>query len=157
MAIQVELVVSFHMGLPSMMQGVETDTDVPQNLQDDDFDEDSAELPLGRPLTEYTAMTYPIHKTKILRVFGQIARQAHALTPPSYPEVLKLDTLLQETWRSIPSFLHARPLDRSTARRVYMRTVISSHPAFRNRGSIQQVSLRLTPTLPGRSDSPSRA
>ncbi|KAL6360354.1 hypothetical protein LRP88_06059 [Fusarium phalaenopsidis] len=111
MAIQVELLVSFHMGLPSLLQGIETDTTVPRNLQDDDFDEDTVELPLSRPPTDYTTMTYPIHKTKILRVFGQIARQAHALSPPSYAEVLKLDNLLQETWRNVPSFMMVRPLD----------------------------------------------
>ncbi|KAF7549048.1 hypothetical protein G7Z17_g6663 [Cylindrodendrum hubeiense] len=111
MAIQVELIVSFHMGLPSMLQGFETDTTVPRNLQDEDFDEDSVDLPPGRPPTDYTAMTYPIYKTNVLRVFGQIARQAHALTPPSYAEVLKLDNLLRETWRTVPSFMQVRPLD----------------------------------------------
>ncbi|KAH7188543.1 fungal-specific transcription factor domain-containing protein [Fusarium flagelliforme] len=111
MAIQVELLVSFHMGLPSMLQGIETDTSVPGNLQDEDFDEDSTELPLDRPLTDWTSMTYPIHKTRILRVFGQIARQAHALTPPSYAEVMKLDNLLQETWKEVPAFMMIRPLD----------------------------------------------
>ncbi|KAM5342546.1 hypothetical protein ACJ41O_013512 [Fusarium nematophilum] len=111
MAIQVELLVSFHMGLPSMLQGIETDTAVPRNLHDEDFDEDSAELPLSRPDTDYTTMTYPIYKTKILRVFGQIARQAHALSPPNYAEVLKLDNLLQETWRNVPAFMMVRPLD----------------------------------------------
>ncbi|KAF5607939.1 uncharacterized protein FSUBG_5041 [Fusarium subglutinans] len=111
MAIQVELLVSFHMGLPSMLQGIETDTAVPRNLDDHDFDEDSTELPLSRPPTDWTSMTYPIHKTQILRVFGQIARQAHALTPPSYAEVAKLDNLLYETWKSVPSFMMVRPLD----------------------------------------------
>ncbi|KAF4452901.1 hypothetical protein F53441_4327 [Fusarium austroafricanum] len=111
MAIQVELLVSFHMGLPSMLQGIETDTAVPRNLDDHDFGEDSTELPLSRPPTDWTPMTYPIHKTQILRVFGQIARQAHALTPPSYAEVAKLDNLLQENWRDVPSFMMVLPLD----------------------------------------------
>lgn len=111
MAIQVELLVSFHMGLPSMLQGIESDTDVPRNLVDDDFDEDSTELPPGRPTSDYTPMTYPIHKTRLLRVFGQIARQAHALTPPSYSEVMRLDDQLQEVWKSIPQFMKFRPLD----------------------------------------------
>ncbi|KAH6987514.1 fungal-specific transcription factor domain-containing protein [Ilyonectria sp. MPI-CAGE-AT-0026] len=111
MAIQVELIVSFHMGLPSMLQGFETDTTVPRNLQDDDFDEDSVELPPSRPPSDYTTMTYPIYKTNILRIFGQIARQAHALAPPSYADVLKLDNLLRETWRTVPSFMQVRPLD----------------------------------------------
>ncbi|KAL4726125.1 hypothetical protein ACLX1H_006802 [Fusarium chlamydosporum] len=111
MAIQVELLVSFHMGLPSMLQGIETDTSVPRNLQDEDFDESSTDLPPSRPITDWTSMTYPIYKTQILRVFGQIARQAHALTPPSYTEVMKLDSLLQETWRNVPAFMMVRPLD----------------------------------------------
>lgn len=111
MAIQVELIVSFHMGLPSMLQGFETDTTVPRNLQDEDFDEDSVELPPSRPPSDYTTMTYPIYKTNILRIFGQIARQAHALAPPSYADVLKLDNLLRETWRTVPSFMQVRPLD----------------------------------------------
>lgn len=111
MAVQIESLVAFHMGLPSMLQGIETDTTVPRNLQDDDFDEDSTFLPPGRPATDHTHMTYPIYKTKILRVFAQIAQQAHALTPPSYAEVLKLDNLLQETWKSLPGFMAVRPLE----------------------------------------------
>ncbi|WXC62718.1 hypothetical protein SNK03_008549 [Fusarium graminearum] len=111
MAIQVEFLVSFHMGLPSMLQGIETDTAVPRNLHDEDFDENSTELPAGRPSTDWTSVTYPIHKTQILRVFGQIARQAHALTPPSYAEVMTLDNLLQETWQQVPAFMMVRPLD----------------------------------------------
>lgn len=49
LAIQVESIVAFHMGLPSMMQSIESDTAVPRNLEDDDFDEDTKELPPGRP------------------------------------------------------------------------------------------------------------
>lgn len=111
MGIQIETLVSFHMGLPSMMQSIETDTGVPRNLKDEDFDEDTAELPLSRPTTDWTSMTYPIHKTNIVRVFGQIGRQAHALTPPAYSEVLRLDKLLQETWRNVPSYMMVRSLD----------------------------------------------
>ncbi|KAI5461265.1 hypothetical protein BGZ63DRAFT_414072 [Mariannaea sp. PMI_226] len=111
MAIQVELLVSFHMGLPSHVQGIETDTAVPRNLQDEDFDKDTVDLPPSRPWTDYTHMTYPIHKTKILRVFGQVARQAHALTPPNYAEVLRIDNLLQEVWKDIPAFMRVRPLE----------------------------------------------
>ena len=111
MGIQIETIVSFHMGLPSMMQSIETDTSVPRNLKDEDFDTDTLELPPSRPPTDYTTMTYPVSKTKIVRVFGQIARQAHGLTPPPYSEVLRLDTLLQETWKNVPNFMMVRPLD----------------------------------------------
>lgn len=110
MAIQLDLLVAFHMGLPSMLQGIETDTQIPRNLEDNDFGEDSMELPPSRPDTDYTYMTYANNKTKILRIFAQLARQAHALTPPSYAEVMQLDTQLQETWDAVPDFIKPRPL-----------------------------------------------
>ncbi|EFY92967.1 Fungal specific transcription factor, putative [Metarhizium acridum CQMa 102] len=111
MAVQIELIVSFHMGLPSMLQGIEADTRTPSNLQDEDFDQDSTSLPPARPATDHTHMTYPINKTKILRVFGQIARQAHSLSPPEYTDVLRLDAALQDTWGALPGFMRVRPLD----------------------------------------------
>ena len=111
MAVQVESLVSFHMGLPSMVYSLESDTAGPRNLHDEDFDENTKELPPGRPDTDWTSMTYPIHKTKIIRVFRSIAGQAHALTPPSYAEVLRLDKQVEEVWSQLPSFMKIRPLD----------------------------------------------
>lgn len=111
MATQIELLVSFHMGLPSMLQGIESDTQTPLNLQDEDFDESSTQLPPERPPTDHTHMTYPIYKTKILKVFGLIARQAHSLSPPEYTDVLKFDAILQDTWGTLPPFMRVRPLD----------------------------------------------
>jgi hypothetical protein len=111
MATQIELLVSFHMGLPSMLAGIESDTQLPSNLYDDDFDEYSTSLPPGRPPTDYTHMTYAINKSKILRVFNLIAQQAHALSPPEYNDVLKLDAALQDVRNSVPDFMRVRPLE----------------------------------------------
>lgn len=111
MATQIEVLVAFHMGLPSLLQGIETDTMSPLNLQDEDFSEETTELPPERPHAEFTTMTYPVHKSKILRIFGQIVRQAHALTPASYAEVMRLDGLLNEAWDNVPSFMKIKPLD----------------------------------------------
>ncbi|KAK2606187.1 hypothetical protein QQS21_003357 [Conoideocrella luteorostrata] len=111
MAMQIELLVSFHMGLPSTLQGIESDTQIPYNIQDEDFDEFSTTLPPERSFTDHTHMTYPINKSRILRVFGKIAAQAHSLSPPSYADVLKLDATLQETWSQLPNIMRVRPLD----------------------------------------------
>ncbi|KAH7318576.1 hypothetical protein B0I35DRAFT_479067 [Stachybotrys elegans] len=111
MAMQLETLVSFHMGLPSMMQGIESDTLPPRNLHDEDFDEDSAELPPARPSSDQTLMTYPIHKTQILRMFGKIAQHSHSLSVPAYGDVLALDKQLNQTWDKVPAFLKVRPLD----------------------------------------------
>lgn len=111
MAIQVDLVVSFHMGLPAMIQGIEADTMIPRNLHDEDFDEDSAELPPARPESEWTPMTYATNKSKILRVFVQIARQAHALSPPTHGEIMRVDDMLQETWKGVPEYMKPKPIE----------------------------------------------
>lgn len=113
MAFQVDLIVSFHMGLPSAIQGIETDTELPQNLEDDDFGPGTVHLPPARPDTEFTLMTYPIQKTKILEVFAKIAKQANSLTVPKYSEVMELDRLLNETWSAVPPFMYVKPLEES--------------------------------------------
>jgi hypothetical protein len=111
MGTQLETIVSFHMGLPSMISGIETDVAIPHNLHDEDLKEDCTELPAERPHTDWTVMTYPIHKTRLMRVFDEIGRQAHSLQAPVYADVLKLDTRLTETRNTIPSYMLVRPLD----------------------------------------------
>ncbi|OBR11853.1 C6 transcription factor [Colletotrichum higginsianum IMI 349063] len=111
MAVQLDLLVSFHMGLPSMLSGIDSDCGLPRNLIDEDFEEDTAALPPPRPPTDYTEMTYPIQKTAVMLVFGQVARQAHLLSPPPYSEVMRLDGLLHETWAAVPRFMMVRPLE----------------------------------------------
>ncbi|CAK7233060.1 hypothetical protein SBRCBS47491_008479 [Sporothrix bragantina] len=110
LAIQIDLIVSFYMGLPSMIHGIPSDTSLAHNLLDEDFDEDSPSLPTPRPDSEYTVMSYPIFKSTICRIFGQVARLAHTLTPPKYAEVLRTDRLLEDKWRNIPAFMKVRPL-----------------------------------------------
>jgi hypothetical protein len=116
MGMQVDLLVSFHMGLPSMVYGVESDTVLPRNLLDEDFDGETTELPLGRSAGDYTHMSYSICKTSICKVFGLIARQAHSLASPVYSEVLKLDAMLDDTWSKIPDPLKVLPLEECVTR-----------------------------------------
>ncbi|KXH65470.1 fungal specific transcription factor domain-containing protein [Colletotrichum salicis] len=110
MAVQLDLLVSFHMGLPSMLNGIDADCALPRNLVDEDFDEDTPVLPPARPVTDYTEMTYPISKSAMMLVFGQVARQSHLLAPPPYAEVMRLDDLLNASWRAVPQFMMVKPL-----------------------------------------------
>ncbi|KAH8756727.1 hypothetical protein F5883DRAFT_429352 [Diaporthe sp. PMI_573] len=111
LAIQIDLMVAFHLGLPSMIHGIESDTLPPRNLMDEDFDENTKVLPPGRPDTEYTHMTYPTFKAGICKLFGLVARQAHALTEPTYDEVMDLDTQLARKFEAMPAFMKVRPLE----------------------------------------------
>ncbi|KAJ3483075.1 hypothetical protein NLG97_g7397 [Lecanicillium saksenae] len=111
MACQIEWLVSFHMGLPSMLNSIESDVEVQGNYHDEDFDVDTKEMPAKRSLQDYGALSYSINKIKILRVFGRIARQAHALTPPNYADTMRLDVALNDVWDKVPAFLHVKSLD----------------------------------------------
>ncbi|KAI1180869.1 hypothetical protein F4777DRAFT_175893 [Nemania sp. FL0916] len=110
LAVQIDLLVSFHLGLPCMIQGIESDTALPRNLLDSDFSEDSTELPPSRPMADYTPLTYPINKARIARGFGLVARLSHSLTLPTYAEVMRVDARIQDVWSSVPSFMRIKPL-----------------------------------------------
>ncbi|KAL8306453.1 hypothetical protein RB600_010352 [Gaeumannomyces tritici] len=130
MASQIDMLVSFHVGLPSMILGIESDTELPRNLTDDDLDEHMVALPPGRPDSDYTAMTYPIWKGTISRVFGHAARLAHSIGAPPLSEVARVDALLEDVWRRVPHFIKACPLSDLVAEppgRVVQRYAITQH------------------------------
>ncbi|KAI0525321.1 hypothetical protein F5B22DRAFT_633462 [Xylaria bambusicola] len=112
-AVQIDLMVSFHLGLPCMIHGIESDTALPRNLLDSDFDEDSTELPPSRPNNDYTPISYPISKSKVARGFGLVARLSHSLTLPTYAEIMRVDARVQDAWSSVPSFFRVKPLSES--------------------------------------------
>ena len=109
--VQMDLLVSFHTGLQSMVQAVKSDTRVPLNLLDQDFGEDSTELPLSRPETEITGMSYTLAKGRLARVFGKVVEQANLLKLGSYAEVTALDQELHQAFTATPPFLRVMPMD----------------------------------------------
>ncbi|KAL8366767.1 hypothetical protein RB595_008784 [Gaeumannomyces hyphopodioides] len=130
MASQIDMLVSFHVGLPSMILGIDSDTELPRNLTDDDLDEHMAALPPARPDSDYTGMTYPIWKGTISRVFGHAARLAHSIEAPPLSEVARVDALLEDVWRRVPHFMKARPLDDLVAEppsRIIQRYALAQH------------------------------
>ncbi|KAI4867238.1 hypothetical protein F4820DRAFT_213039 [Hypoxylon rubiginosum] len=111
LAIQLDLLVAFNLGLPSMTNGIESDTEFPTHLMDTDFGKDTKELPPARPTTDYTPLTYPVYKAKLTRGFFFVVRQAHSLTPPTYADVMKIDATIEETWKTVPAFMQMKPLE----------------------------------------------
>lgn len=101
---QIDLLGSFHIGLPGMMHGIESDTAYPRNLRDEDLDEKMAELPPSRPETEFTPVAYMICKSRMCDVSCKIAALANLLTLPAYDEVMKLDKRLIEAHNQVPHF-----------------------------------------------------
>ncbi|KAK0651866.1 fungal-specific transcription factor domain-containing protein [Cercophora newfieldiana] len=115
LATQIELLVSFHMGLPSMLNGLESDIHPQSNLTDDEIYHEMAALPTPRPDTEATQMTYARWKSQICAIFGKIAAQTNSITVPAYSEVMRLDHLLEEKWKQVPSFMKVKSYQESIA------------------------------------------
>ena len=113
LTVQIDLLVSFHIGLPSMAQSIESDTYFPRNLRDQDFDEYASELPASRPGTESTGMSYTIAKSRLCQVFGKVAEQANRLSLPHYDEVMTLDKQANLAFAEVPSFFRIIPLDQA--------------------------------------------
>ena len=108
--LQFDLVTSSLVGLPRMIREGETDTAEPKNLLDADFDEDMTELPHPRPSTDVTPVAYAIFKARLLRQLGLIADQINAINPPTYEDVMRLDSQLTATHGTLPPYLTMRPL-----------------------------------------------
>jgi hypothetical protein len=102
---QLDLLASFHIGLPGMIQMIDSDTLPPRNLLDEDFDEDCTELPPSRPESEMTPMSYALCKGRLSDVAGEIMVTANKLQLPPYSEILKLDSELREAYDKVPSQL----------------------------------------------------
>jgi hypothetical protein len=100
--LQIDLLSSFHIGLPGMIQAIDSDTLLPRNLRDEDFDEDSVELPLPRPDSEITPISYMICKSRLCQEAGRIVALANRLSLPEYEEVINLDRDLQIAHQKVP-------------------------------------------------------
>ncbi|KAE9366343.1 hypothetical protein N431DRAFT_352125 [Stipitochalara longipes BDJ] len=103
LCMQLDLLVSFQLGLPSNVQFPTWDTKPPTNLLDADFDEDTAQLPLARPFLEHTEIVFYIAKHKIMAVFEKILR--HTLSPlgRSTYDLDVIDAELRSTYKDTPT------------------------------------------------------
>jgi hypothetical protein len=113
--LQIEMLVSFQLGLPSFMSGISTDTSLPRNVLDQDLALDTKELPAVRPDSANGPLTYFNWKTTIGQVFGLIAQKTNMSESISDAEVVRLDGMLNNVWDRVPGFLKMRSLEECVA------------------------------------------
>ncbi|KAJ4115396.1 hypothetical protein NW768_011248 [Fusarium equiseti] len=110
---QLDLLVSFHLGVPSRINLAVSDTRAPSNVLDSDFDEHSAQLPSSRPDTELTGVAFSILKHKFMTIFDKILQ--HALGHPSNrainAHIDSLDAELKALYESLPDLYRSRPME----------------------------------------------
>ena len=105
-----DLLFSFQVALPSMIRIGDSDTDLPNNLFDDEFDEDSTVLPPSRPQTEATPISYMIAKGRLSFGFGRVLEEINGVDRKGYDEILKIDRGLRDIYEAIPEYLKLKPM-----------------------------------------------
>ena len=110
---QMDLLLSFQLGLPSMIRCPESDVKPPRNVYEEEIYEGMTELPPSRPPNEPTLISYIIAKQRIFQVFGQVVDYINCTTGYSYHRVIELNTALSDAKAQIPPHLQVQPFEQS--------------------------------------------
>ena len=110
---QSDLLFSFQIGLPSMIRLGDCDTELPRNLYDDEFDEDSKELPPSRPDSEPTPVSYMCAKANMSFAFGRVVERLHSVSTSDYSDIMKLDQELRDARAALPPHLRQQTIEDS--------------------------------------------
>ncbi|EXM12372.1 hypothetical protein FOTG_19127 [Fusarium oxysporum f. sp. vasinfectum 25433] len=139
---QLDSLMSFQMGLPSMIPSDFCDTELPRNLNQSDFYPGIAELPPSRPLSENTTISYAIVKASVMAMFKKVVRHTRSLTPPSYEETVALDAEVRAAYDKIPDSFKYKPLtsfivdevsiimSRTTIELLHLKSIIVLHRQY---------------------------
>ncbi|EED19685.1 conserved hypothetical protein [Talaromyces stipitatus ATCC 10500] len=96
---------SFVAGFPRMISSVYADTVEPRNVHDWELSDDLTVLPPSRPMTEATAVSYLIFKTRLFQALGRITDFNNTPTGGSYEQVLDIDSNLSRLYNDLPEEL----------------------------------------------------
>lgn len=110
---QSDLLFSFQLGLPSIIRLEDCDAELPRNLYDDEFDEDTKVLPPSRPSSEPTPVSYMCAKANMAFAFGKVVERLHSLATCSYDEIMALDQDLREARAGLPPHLRMQSIEDS--------------------------------------------
>ncbi|EZF33320.1 hypothetical protein H109_03636 [Trichophyton interdigitale MR816] len=105
-----DILVSSQMGMARMIADWKCDTAEPRNLNDNDMDENTTELPPPRPETEHTTALGIIARRRMLMALGAISDVTDAVKPSSYAEIMRVDGVLHDAAASIPPPLKMKPM-----------------------------------------------
>ncbi|KAF5530962.1 transcriptional regulatory [Fusarium phyllophilum] len=139
---QLDSLMSFQMGLPSMIPSDFCDTELPRNLKQSDFYPGIAELPPPRPLSETTTISYAIVKASVMGMFKKVVKHTRYVTPLSYGETISLDAEVRAAYDKIPDNFKYKPLtsfivdevsiimSRTTIELLYLKSIIVLHRQY---------------------------
>lgn len=101
---QADILSSFQMGLPSMVEQFLPECSLPRNIYDEEgFDEDCKELPAALPDSEPTQVSYLIAKTKLAFGFARAVKEIDRAPRLQWEQVLEIDRELRHIYDNIPN------------------------------------------------------
>ncbi|KAK0652105.1 hypothetical protein B0T16DRAFT_405435 [Cercophora newfieldiana] len=96
---------SFDHGLPTILCSLHQDTEPPSNIDDDEFDEDTAELPPSKPATEYTFSSYQSLSRQSLALRLELNRVLTGRPDElDYEQVIRYTNEINQEIDSLPSW-----------------------------------------------------
>lgn len=99
---------SFAVGLPSMIREYDTDTELPSNLKDDDFEEATAPMPTSRSRNEFTDVSYFIARAELTYCLSRISATVTSTGVISYEEIVRLNDETRDTYNGTFPVLQVR-------------------------------------------------
>ncbi|KAF4918415.1 Fusarisetin A cluster transcription factor fsa6 [Colletotrichum viniferum] len=109
-----DVVFSHQVSLPSMIYGHDCDTQMPNNIFDEEFGPETKVLPPSRPKTEPTPIAYMIAKSKLCIEMGDILQATNRVgRQVPYDEILRFDARLRQIDQELPPHLKVAPLEGS--------------------------------------------
>lgn len=107
-----DIIFSHQVSLPSMIYEHDCDTQLPNNIFDDEFHPGSKELPPSRPLTEPTPISYMIAKARLCNEAGNILQLTNGIGKHvPYDEIVRYDAKLRQIMQELPPHLKLTPLE----------------------------------------------
>lgn len=102
---------SHQVSLPSMIYDHDCDTQLPNNIFDEEFGPDTKILPPSRPDSEPTPISYMIAKVKLCLVLGNILQATNRVGKQvPYDDILRFDARLRELKQELPPHLKMQKL-----------------------------------------------
>ncbi|KAK8134466.1 hypothetical protein PG984_006478 [Apiospora sp. TS-2023a] len=142
--VQVDALMSYQNGYPSMIPTEYCDTTVPRNLEDSDLRVDMEVLPPSRPLNEQTPVLYVIVKAGVMAVFKRIVAHTQSISVKPYAQTLLLDEDMNKAYSAVPDLLRRRDINqcfldhavliwqRCTIELLYLKGLIVLHRRYIN-------------------------
>ncbi|KAM5356284.1 hypothetical protein ACJ41O_002930 [Fusarium nematophilum] len=109
-----DVIFSHQVSLPSMIYEHDCDTQLPNNIFDDEFHPSIKELPPSRPPTEPTPIAYMIAKSRLCFELGNILQATNQVGKHvPYDEIIRFDAKLRQIMQELPPHLKLTSLEGS--------------------------------------------